>query len=410
MLLMKLAYRNLWRNRRRTLLTMTAIGVATALVILMLAIYDGMMWDMIDSATDMYHGHVKVTAENYLDKRKMQLTIGEDGVRGILLAGKGVKGVAGRVRGFALISYGEGDDAHTQPAELFGIDPAEERTVTRLDEALIEGSFVTASDSDEIVLGDGLAKRLEAEVGGEIVMMGQAADGSIAAGLFTVVGILETGDPLRDASLAVVGRKTLQGLLALEGRIHEWSVSLRRPIGADVWAAEMAAKLPGMDVVSWYTFLPLLKQSIDLWDVSEWIFAFIFYFAVILIAANTMYMAFFERMREFGVIEAIGMKSGKLSLLIVLEGMIMSGLAALAGGAVGIAVALFMVNHHIDLSAFISPITYGGGAFQPRLKTYPTFKNMIVPILMITALGIIVALFPARKLKKLKPVDVLKEV
>ncbi len=409
MLLLKLGYRNLWRNRRRTLLTMTAMSVATALVIFMLAIYDGMLWDMIDSATEMYHGHVKVTAEGYQEKRKMQLTIEEDGMRDLIME-HGAEGAAARVRGFALLSFGEGDDAHTQPAELLGIDPDEEHSVTKLHENMKEGAWLSSADSDDIVLGEGLAKRLEAEMGGEIVMMGQAADGSIAAGLFTVGGIVETNDPMRDASLAVVGRTTLQELLVLEGRVHEWSISLKRPIGADVWAVKLQKDLPGKDVSSWYEFLPLLKQSLDLWDVSKWIFAFIFYFAVVLIAANTMYMAFFERMREFGIIEAIGMKSRSLSILIVFEGMIMSGLSALIGGAVGIAASFYMVDHPIDLSGFMSAISWGGGAFQPRLKTYPTFENMLTPIVLITALGIIVALFPARKLRKLSPVDVLKEV
>ncbi len=320
MLFLKLSYRNLWRNRRRTLLTMSAMGVATAMVILMLGIYDGMIWDMIDSATLNYHGHVKVTAPGYLDRRKIQLTIPEDGLHREILADPMVQGVSGRVRGFALLSFGEGDSSHTQPAELLGIHPAEERTVTLLHRNVVEGSFLTGSDTHEILLGAGLAKRLEARVGGEIVAMGQASDGSIAADIFTVQGIIETGDPLRDASLAVAGRATVQSMFVLEGRLHEWAIRLRKPLAAITWAADFQKRNTGVETTAWMTFLPQMGQFLDLWGAFKFIFAGIFYFAVILVAANTMYMSFFERMREFGIMEAIGLRTQRLSWMIILEG------------------------------------------------------------------------------------------
>ena len=407
MLLLKLGYRNLWRNRRRTILTMTAIGVSTALVILMFGIYDGMLWDMIETATDLYHGHVKITAEKYLDERRIHLTLEENGLSEKIHGDSRIKGIAGRVRGFALLSTGEGKSSQTQPAELFGINPVEERTVTRLESHVFEGSFISGSGSKDIVLGKGLAKRLEAKVGDEIVSMGQGADGSIAAEIFYVAGIIETADPFRDTSLAIVGRKTLQEMLTLEGRLHEWAVSLKKPLGAVEWAQEWQAQMQEADITAWNQFLP---QMGELWDVFEYIFAVIFYFAVILVAANTMYMAFFERMREFGIMGAVGLKLRKLSLMIVLEGFMMSGIAGLIGGVAGIVMSLYVNAHPVDLSAFFDPITYGGSAFQPRLRCYLELDNMVFPVVMITVLGMIVACFPALKLRRLRPVDVLKEV
>ena len=111
-----------------------------------------------------------------------------------------------------LLSHGEGVGSHTQPAELLGINPDEERTVTQLESHITAGVYLTGSDTKGILLGDGLAKRLEAELGGEIIAMGQGADGSIAAEIFTVSGIINTGDPLRDSMLAIAGRTTLQEL------------------------------------------------------------------------------------------------------------------------------------------------------------------------------------------------------
>ncbi|MBN1294806.1 MAG: ABC transporter permease [Candidatus Latescibacteria bacterium] len=410
MLIFKLGYRNLWRNRRRTMLTMSAIGVSTALVVLMFGIYDGMLWDMIETATDLYHGHVKITARGYLDERKMNLTMEEYGYSEQIRNDPGIKGIAGRIRGFALLSTGEEGSNQTQPAELFGIDPVEERTVTRLDSHVLEGSFISGPESKDILLGKGLAKRLEANVGDEIVAMGQGSDGSIAADIFYVSGIVETADPFRDTSLAIVGRKTLQNMLVLEGGIHEWAISLKKPIKAQEWAQAWQSQLSDVDVTPWNQFLPQMGQLVDIWDIFEYIFALIFYFAVILVAANTMYMAFFERMREFGIMGAVGMKLRKLSLMIVLEGLLMSGLAGIIGGAAGVLFSLYIYAHPVDLSAFFEPITYGDTAFQPRLRCYIEISNMVFPVVMITVLGVLVAIFPAMKLRRLRPVEVLREV
>jgi ABC-type lipoprotein release transport system permease subunit len=410
MLLMKLGYRNLWRNRRRTLLTISAMSVATAMVILMLGVYRGMIWDMVETATELYHGHVKVSAEGYMDDRKLQLTLPQGVLRDEIETDPRVVGAAGRVRGFALLSAGEGEDGHTQGGELFGIDPEEEHTVTRLHERVEEGRFLESADGTDMLLAVGLAKRLEAGVGDEIVVMGQAADGSLMAEVFTVTGIVDTADPIRDMSLAIVGRSTLQDLLVLEGRIHEIAVSLRKALGAGDWAVEMADRRTDISVQSWYDFLPMMQQIFDLWDAMEYVFTAIFYLAVLLVASNTMYMAFFERIREFGVMGALGFRTRRLAVLIILEGVIMSGISALVGGAVGIAGSFWLATHTIDLSPFFSTVTYGSTAFVPRIRSYPVLRSMLIPIVMMIILGAVVALFPANKLRRLRPVDVLREV
>jgi len=410
MLLLKLGYRNLWRNRRRTLLTMSAMAVATALLILTLCIYDGMLWDMIEGATELYHGHVKITHKNYMENRQIYQTIPENGPYKNIAADPRVKGIAGRVRGYALLSFGEGESAHTQPAELFGINPVEERSVSLLYKHVIEGTFITDSASHEILLGEGLAKLLEAEVGGEIVAMGQGADGSIAADLFQVVGIIETGDPVRDASLSVTGRKTLQEMFVVEGKLHELSISLKRPLEAKKYAAQLQSDFPEMDVISWYDFLPQVGQILEVWGAMKFVFAIVFYFAVILISANTMYMALLERLREFGIMGAIGLKPRRLSRMILLEGFLMSGISGIVGGMAGIMGSFYLKEHYIDLSKYITQITYAETTIQPRLRSYPTLGSMLIPIVTITVLGIIVATFPARRLRRMHPVDALREV
>lgn len=410
MLLGKLGYRNLWRNRRRTLLTMTAMSTATALVIIMLSVYDGMLWDMINSATLMYHGHVKITAPGYIDDHKIQQTLQENGIQKKLAGRSGIAGITGRTRAFALLSVGTGETAHTQPAELLGIVPETEKQVTLMHKHLREGTFISSQDSHDIVLGRGLAKRLEASVGDEVVAMGQGSDGSIAADLFTVTGIVATNDPIRDMSLALVGCQTLQNLMVLGDGLHEIVMTLDRPLAAETWAQELQTELPDVDVSSWYEFIPQMAEVLKNWDAFKYIFSLIFYFAVLLVAANTMYMAFFERIREFGIMCAIGLKTLRLAGMIMLEGLFMSGISGLVGGIAGLAGSWLLMVRPIDLSAFLTEITYAGTAMQPRITGYLTVSSVVIPIAMLTVLGVIVALFPAARLRKLRPVDVLREV
>ena len=409
MLLARLSWRNLWRNRRRTLLTMSAMGFATAIVILTLSIYDGMFQDMIESAT-LYQGQVKVQAKGYFENSRTDLTMAADHVRETLLADSEVKGVAGRVRTFALLSSGEGDSSSTQPAEILGIDPAEERGVSGFDRRVVNGRFLSASDTKDMVLGRSLALRLDARPGDEVVAMGQDTYGSVAADVFRVVGLIDTGDPIRDSSLALVGRRTLQNLLVLDGSFHQWIITLKHPDAALRFSERIGARFAGAEVLPWNRFLPLLNDLLGLTKVSRFIFAIIFYFAVILVTVNTMYMALIERMHEFAVMNAIGLRPVRLSTMVVLEALFMSSIAAVAGGILGSLGGWYLQGHPVDLSGFMESITYAESTIQPRIRAWMTFDSTIVPVCMLVVFGVIVALFPALRLRKIRLVAVLREV
>jgi ABC-type lipoprotein release transport system permease subunit len=409
MLLLRLSWRNLWRNRRRTLLTMSAMGFATAVVILTLSIYGGMFQDMIESATT-YQGQVKIQAKGYFDHPRIDLTMSADRVRETLLGDREVKGAAGRVRMFALLSSGEGDSSSTQPAEIMGIEPSEEKGVSGFDRRVAKGRFLSAGNTKDIVLGRSLALKLDARPGDRVVLMGQDAYGSVAADVFDVVGVLDTGDPIRDASLAIAGRETLQNLLVLGDSLHEWAVTIRNPEGALAFALRMKDRFDGAEVMPWNRFLPQLNDLLGLTKVVKYIFALIFYFAVILVTVNTMYMALMERMREFAVMNAIGLGRGRLSVMVVLEALFMSVIAAAGGGLAGSLAGWRLQVHPIDLSGFMESITYAESIIQPRIRSWMTADIVIVPVCMLVLFGVIVALFPAFRLLRMRPVSVLREV
>jgi len=389
---------------------MTAMAFATGIVILTFSVYEGTFRDMIDSSTEMYYGHVQITAKGYFSNPRIEKTISSDLIHEKILRDPRVKGMSGRVQGFALLSCGNGDSSRSQPAELMGIDPKEENKVSLLSRRVLTGNFISGAGTKEIVLGKGLASSLGAKPGGEIVAMGQDYYGSVTADIFYVAGIIDSGDPVRDTSLALVGLTTLQNMLDMNGKLHEWAITLRSPMEAREFAADLQSTLPEMDVLSWNSFLPQLNAILHVSEISRFIFALIFYFAVILVTANTMYMSLLERMREFAVMGAIGLKPLKLTFMIVIEGMIMSGISAFVGGIIGLLVTIYLQNHFIDLSSFMTSISLSDSTIQPRIRTVLAAANLYIPVLMIFFFGIIISIFPAWRLKKMRPVDVLREV
>lgn len=408
MTLARMAWRNLWRNRRRTLLTMLAMVTATSLLIFVLTINDGLLWDLVNNATEIMQGHITVAAPGFIDNPSVETTLPE-GLPG--LERSGIKGMCGRVTCFALLSCGRDDRSQTQPAEILGIDPAEERRYSRLEAGLASGSSFASTMSHDIVLGKGLARRLEASLGAEVIFMGQSVDGGIAADIFRVAGIIGTNDTARDAGLALVGRSTLQSLLGIEGRVHRFLLFLDSPLEAETAARDLAARHAGLGAVfhPWQEQLPQIAQLFSIWGAMQVITTIIFYFAVVLIAMSTMQMAFRERMREFAILGAIGLTKVRLATLLLLEGFWLGGLSALLGGLGGLVLTFMFHWHPLDLSMFLTEISYAGASLQPRIFCVASAGSVLLPVVAMILLGLVVSLPPVWTLYRQRPMEALRE-
>ncbi len=409
-LVLRLGFRNLWRNKRRTLLTMSSMSLSTALLIVTLGITEAVMVDSVDSATGLYYGHAKISAPGYLDGRDMALTLPDDAPPADLSADKHVLGVAGRVRGFALLSAGDSSEALSQPAEILGVDPLEEDAVSGLGKRIVEGNSLSATQPNGILLGSGLAKRLGAKVGSEIVAMGQASDGSIAAEIFTLTGLVDSGDTALNGALALADRRKLQQMFVLDGQVHEWVVKLSNPKASADWATATQAKVTGAEVTSWERMLPQIAGMMRQSGTSKLLTSVIFYFAVVLVTINTMYMAQLERLKEFAVMGAIGLKPRRLMSMMVVEGMMMSAMAAVVGGLAGTALSFWLMEHPIVMSSSAESLSMAGTTLSTSMRSLPTWDAVLFPTLLMMSLGGVLALFPAWKLGRLRPVDALREV
>jgi len=406
-MLLRLALRNIWRNRRRSLLTISAMVVSASLLILALGVFSGMFRDMLSSATEQYHGHLVISAAGYQEDREMYDHFAPAGdLLRRLSAQPEITGVSPRMRAFGLVSHGD----NTDPAELLGVRPRGEESVTTLARQVVSGDFLAPEPGNGAVIGRGLADKLGVSPGDELVFVTQAADGSIGNDLLTVRGVFATGDSGHDNSLVMVGLPWLQKVMALPGQVHELAVAVAEPMEAPRIAEQIKPLLPkGMEILDWGQLLPEMREAIAGYDVSRMIITIILYFAAGLGILNTFFMSVMERTREFGILMAIGMRPMRIRILVLLETLAMGLVSLVLGVGLGLALSLYMQKVGIDLSGTLTPVTYAGGTILPRLHAVIEWSNLAVPAAMLLVVCLLAGFLPANRAAKLKPVEALRE-
>lgn len=405
-MLYQLALRNIWRNRRRTLLTLSAMIVSSALLILALGVFSGMLRDLLASATEQYYGHLVISAKGYQDDRDMFRYFSMDQSIETVLTQREVIGTSQRLRSFGLLSHQQ----NSYPAEILGILPLQEQTVTSLQESLIAGKYLAADDLDGAVLGFGLAQRLNVVPGDQLVFVTQAADGSIGNDLLLVKGIFSTGDVGHDNSLVLVPLAWLQQLLVLPGQIHEIAIRTSDPLHAAVLAGTYRVALPTtLEILDWGEMLPEMREVVASYDVSRMIIVIILYIATGLGILNTFFMAVMERTRELGVLLALGMRPGQIRTMILLETIIMGSFGLICGAGVGVAMSLYMALVGIDLSGALTPITYAGGTILPRLHAVIEPGNILIPAGCLLLVCLLAGFLPANRAARMQPVVAIRE-
>lgn len=405
---LKMAWRNIWRNPRRTLLTVAAIGFASLVLIFMLSFQLGSYQAMINSAVTINTGHLQVQAAAYRKNKSMRLVVADPAaVAAVLDAVPAIIAHASRASGFALVSSAQ----RTCGVGVTGIDPLAEPRVSRLKKLVRYGRFLDNSDRDSALVGTILARNLRVDPGDELTLLGQGRDGSVAAAVVTVRGIFKSGISEFDRSALYIPLATFQDIFAMDGAVHE-VVAICNSLG-DVAPAKQAVAAglvrsgtgKNLRVLDWQELMPGLLQAIKLDLVS----GFIFYLLLVLVVAfsimNTFLMAIFERTREFGVLMALGITPSRLTRLLLLEslGLTMVGIAAgIIGG--GLFTWYFQV-HGLDFSGSSEILAeYGiSGRLYPRLSLLSILAGPLV-VLVITFFA---ALYPALKVRRLKPVEAL---
>jgi len=394
----KMAWRNIWRNPRRTLLTICAIAFASAILVFMLSFQFGSYETMINSSVKIHTGHLQIQAQDYNDKGDIRLVVSDPAAIGRILDGTpGVEAYTYRANAFSMVSSSE---------RTYGV-----MVVATIKNVVRQGSYLSEGDADGVLVGEFLAKNLQVGPGDELIMLGQGRDGSVAATLLTVKGVYKSGLPDIDRSSIQITLKNFQDVFSMRGAVHEVVVigdSLRDipAIKATVVAAmeNIRSKRP-MVALDWMELVPGLLQSIQMDLVSGMIFYLILIMVVAFSIMNTFLMAVFERTKEFGVLMAIGTTPRRLTKILLIESISLTMVGIVAGIILGCIITLYFQAHGIDFSGSSELLSQFGisGKMYPRLSVLSAAIGPAL-VLMITSLA---ALYPALKIRRLRPVEAL---
>jgi ABC-type lipoprotein release transport system permease subunit len=405
--LLILAWRNLWRNSRRTLINVSAVGFGLLLIIVYSGLFEGMMGDAKNDLSNTGMGHVEIAAPGYRTSHHASDALQNPAaILAKLHLPEGARASA-RVlaRGLATTAHG------SQGVQLEGVDPAVEPQLSSFLRDMRQGATLAPDDTQGILIGDKLAERLQVKLGQKVRLMVQRGDGEMGADLFRVRGIFHAVAPTIGRGTVVLTTRGLQALLGVGDAAHQIVIQLARSADADNVAAAVRSALgPGFDVVTYAQLMPILAAIDKLVGVYTIILAVFVYFLVGLGILNTTLMSVLERTREFGVLQALGDRPSRIRALIVTESFWIATVSAAFGLALGLWV-LWYGSHNpiIDFSkASGESFEMGGAVVRSRILMHFNLIAALRAAVFVYVVTIIVGLYPAWRVSRMQPADALR--
>ena len=406
---LKMAWRNVWRNPRRSILTISAIAFASVLLVFMLSWQFGSYDTMINSAVKIHTGHLQVQARGYQDKKSIRLVVSDPAaVENVLDDTPEVAAHTCRANAFSLVSSKE----RTYGVMVVGIDPVREASVSTLKKLIRQGSYLSESDTNQALVGELLAKNLQVGLGDELVVLGQGRDGSVAATVVKVKGIYSSGMDDFDRSSINIPLKYFQDVYAMRGAVHEvvalgksleYVPEIKRAVTAGIKDIGDKGHLVVLD---WIELMPGLMQSIQMDLVSGLIFYIILIVVVAFSILNTFLMAIFERTREFGVLLALGSARGRLTKLLLIESTIITMVGIVMGIIVGGLITWYFQVHGIVISGTSELMRQYG--LPERMFPELSVLSVSVGAGLVLVITLLTALYPALKVRRLRPVEAMR--
>ena len=400
-----LAWKNLWRNRRRTIITLAAIAFSIMLVQAAHNLSYGVYAGMVDSGVRAGSGHIAVYRQNYLESRDETLHFTGPNLVTEIAAIAGVEEVLPRLYIPALAQ----SSRESRGVMVIGVDPQRERGINPFLKALTADSMVRATDSRDAVIGVRLLDELQIKPGQKFVVTAQHQDGTLHSELLRVRGVVKSGMKDIDGSLIMVGLERAGLLTGSSGSVHELSVILANSNDEETvldQVSTLIAAHPGIEAVNWERAMPNLANAIKL-DYASQKFIFLIILLIVTIGViNTLLMSVMERMREFGVILALGSKPMTLRIMIMTEALMLGLLAATIGTLLGSLATWYLVDRGIDLAAFVpETLEFGGVVFDPIMRASwdPVWMGKIAGY--VTGLTLLASLYPAIKAGRITPVE-----
>jgi len=400
-LLSVLAWRNLWRHPRRTIIMLATITLGVWMMLITAAIMRGMVEQQISDTIANLTGHIQIHNPKYRDDPAIEnsMTIKKDAVEE-LLKDPEVKQLSLRIRLPAVVA----SERETAGVTLVGIDPMREDGLSFIANAVYEGRYLQDSNDPGIIIGKHLAERLETGLGKRIVLMSQDSDNQVADRGFRIVGLYRADLKATEMAYAFTGLNTARSMLKMGNQVSELSLVSKQKEDLSGLANKLRKEFPHLEVKTWKELLPLLVSALALYDSILIIWYLIIFIAMSFGLVNTLLMAVFERTREIGLFQALGMQPRFIIVQILIESLILLALGLMLGNLFSWLTILYF-SGGIDLSAFARGMEWVqiGSLLIPVLEA----KDIFISNALVIVLGLIASLYPAMRAAKAVPVEAI---
>jgi len=404
MRLWAMAWRNVWRNRRRTLVTMGAMTFGLLAMILYAGLVEGYLIGLERNVLDLEMGDVQIHEPTFRRKPSLYKII-EDDQRIIGELDDAGYPASARLLGPALAAAGD----VSAGVSLRGLDPLRDASVSEIGDHVAEGQWLDSGDDHGVVIGRKLARILDVQVGDELILLSQGADGSTANDAYRVRGILRgVADGVDRAGIFMIDA-AFRELMVLDRGAHQ--IIVRRPKHVPLADAEaFVQQVAGDDeALSWKGLAPTMARMLESTRGAMLAMYGIIYIGIGMLILNTMLMAVLERVREFGVLKAIGVGPLRLFQLVMAESAVMSGVATAAGIGLSVFPLMYLRTSGVDLSSLIGEATIAGIAVDPIWRAEINANTFVTPVFTMLFIVLFAVLYPAIRAALIRPVVAMRQ-
>ena len=403
-LFLKLAWRNLLRNKRRTFIASLAIAIGLSALIIYDALIIGMKDTTIETITSEYFGDAQIQNEEYKLTSEIDKTIANaDEILNNLSTEEIVQAYTPRLSAFGMIT----SPTEVQGVSIVGVKPDTEKDISRIDERIIEGDFFQSGESRNILIGRDLADLLEVKLGSKVVLtVAQAESGELSQEMFRISGIYAFADKAMNKSMVFIELSKAQELFGLQGKIHKIAIKFTNHDYAmdsnnPFWARYSNN---GNLAEGWSKLFPQLDAMLKSTDMARGVVFFVLFGIIVFGIVNTMFMSIYERMFEFGVLKAVGTRKFKIFQLVIFE----SACLALVSIVLGIIIGFIATGLFARVGIDYSDVDFSGVTFSDRLRPVMNIWQFIIYPIIVFLFTVIVGIYPAIHASRLKPTEAMR--
>ena len=407
--LIALAWRNIWRHKRRTGLTLAGIAFSCMLFVLVTPIQYGAFDSMIDMSLRLFMGHAQIQRAGYLDNPQMRTVIEHAGSVAERLRATGKYDAVGiRSAGFALVSSA----TRSYGAQVLGVEAKNEHLISGIPGMLQEGRFLSSDDAAEVVIGSALARNLKVTVGDELTLLGSGVDGSVAAVILTITGIFHSGDDQLDRFMLEIPIQTFQSTYNMHDSAHMIIVSAKKASERDTLPATLAQDIPadsGLVVVGWEALVPGMKEMWALKKSGGLVFMLILTVVVVFSIFNTFLMSILERTKEFGLMLALGALPRNITRMVMTESLMISLLGLSIGMLISLSLVLYLAQEGFMYPGMDEILKQYNMQIDKIFPQINLFNILLGPSIIFVSTNL-AAWIPILRIHRLKPVDAMRTV